>query len=125
VLIRGHVFWPELSFLDVVCRELPPLCRLIDSIEKTLSLFFLRKVEEKLEDWRAAAGKLPFERADVFEALLPRILAHQLFRNALLLEHLGMHPHHQDFLIVGTVENADTAACRQPHVGAPEKIVRE
>ena len=36
-----------------------------------------------------------------------------------------MHPHHQDFLVVGAVEDADASALRQIAVAAPEIVVIE
>jgi hypothetical protein len=46
-------------------------------------------------------------------------------RQLLPAENLGVHPHHEHFLVVGTVEDADAAALRQAARGAPEEVVVE
>jgi len=41
---------PELSLFNVGKTEFPVFLRLINAFEKALSLFFLRKVKEKIDD---------------------------------------------------------------------------
>ncbi len=45
--------------------------------------------------------------------------------NLLFGENFRVHPHHQTFLVMGAVEDADAAALRQRDHAAPEEIVVE
>ena len=47
----------------------------------------------------------------------------QLFRQPLTAENFWIHPDHQHFLVIRTIENADPPAFRQMTVRAPEKIM--
>ena len=42
-----------------------------------------------------------------------------------LVENFRMHPHHQHFLVIRAIEDADAAALRQAPGGAPHEIVIE
>ena len=46
-------------------------------------------------------------------------------RHLLLGQDFRMHPHHQAFLVIGAVEDADAAALRQRDHAAPQEIVIE
>src|SRR5262249_52377012 len=65
------------------------------------------------------------EVADVLEALLPDLLAEQLFRDPLPLQHFGMDPDNQHLLVVRAVEDADVPALRHLEVGPPKEIMVE
>ena len=49
----------------------------------------------------------------------------ELLRQLLPRQHLGVHAHHQHFLVIGAVEDADAAALRQALGDAPQEIVVE
>ncbi len=49
---------PEFSLLDVRKAEFPVLFRLIDAVQEALSLFFLRKMQEELDDPGAVAMQM-------------------------------------------------------------------
>ena len=59
-LIRLHVMLPELSLFNVGKTEFPVFIRLINALEEALSLFFFRKVEEKLDDTRSITVEMVF-----------------------------------------------------------------
>ncbi len=50
-------------------------------------------------------------------------LVAQLFRKPLAAENLRMHPHHQHFLVIGAIEDADPPAFGKPQGRPPEKIM--
>src|ERR1035437_1365082 len=94
------------------------------ALEESLSLFFLRKVEEYFDGPRSVAIKVALQVHDGVIPLLPDgFLIAQLFRKPLSEEHLRMHPNNQHFLVIGTVEDADPSARRQTAGRAPEKIM--
>ena len=115
---------PELSLFNVGKTEFPVLIRLINAFEEALSLFFFRKVEEKLDDSRSVTVEMLFQVHDGTIPFLPdSFLVKQLVRQPLAAQNLRMHPNDQHFLVIGTVEDADAAAFRQTLGGAPQKIV--
>src|SRR5437899_5155547 len=66
---------------------------------------------------------MALERADALEAFFPEVLADEVLRDALALQQLLMHPHHQHLLIMGAVEDADIAARREIPRRPPEEIM--
>ena len=83
-----------------------------------------RKVEEKLNDPRSIAIKVSLQIHDGAITVLPEsFLAEQLLRQPLGAENLWMNPHHQYFLVIGTIEDSDPSAFRKAARGAPEKIM--
>jgi hypothetical protein len=54
---------PELSLFNVGKTEFPVFIRLINALEEALSLFFFRKVEEKLDATRSVTVKMVSLRA--------------------------------------------------------------
>ena len=50
-------------------------------------------------------------------------LVAQLFGKPLAAENFRMHPNHQHFLVIGTIEDADPPAFRKHARRSPEKIV--
>src|ERR1035441_5247933 len=56
--------------------------------------------------------------------LLPNgLLFEQLFRKALIAESLRMHANYENLFIIGTIEDTNPPALRQPAGRAPKKIV--
>src|SRR6266511_1840483 len=68
---------------------------------------------------------MAFEGVDILVALRPDIFGDELRRQALMLEQILVHPHHQDLLVIGAVEDADMPAPRQHDGSPPEEIVVE
>jgi hypothetical protein len=64
-----------LALGDVGCGEGPVLPRRIQAFEKAPFLLGLRDVQEEFADGDAVAGEVALERADVFVALGPDLLA--------------------------------------------------
>src|ERR1019366_7203716 len=115
---------PVFPFVNVSEAEFPVLVRLINALEESLSLFFLRKVEEYFDGPRSVAIKVALQVHDGAIPLIPDgCLVAQLFRKPLAAENLRMHPNDQHFLVIGPVEYADPPAFRQTARRAPEKIV--
>ena len=71
------------------------------------------------------ARQMPLKAADVLEALFPDPAVGDVWRQLLPRQHLGMHAHHQHFLIVRAIEDADMPALWQRSDGSPQKIVRQ
>jgi hypothetical protein len=63
-------------------------------------LLFLREVQEDLHDLDAVVGEVALPVVDLLVAALPHILSFRLLREQLALQQLGVHPHHQYFLIL-------------------------
>jgi len=63
-------------------------------------------------------------KKDVLEAALPHILLARIWQ-ALLVEQLGMHAHHQHLFIIRTIEDPDAAALGQVLHVAPHEVVIE
>ena len=82
-------------------------------------------MQEKFADEHTVVAEIALEATDVPEAVLPDVFRDQLGGEFLLLEQCLMHADHQDLLIVGTVEDADTATLGQVLVATPEIIVVE
>src|SRR6185312_16311276 len=101
---------PPATLGDVVHGEFPVLRRLLQPVEKALALLLLRDVEEELQDHRALPRQIALEGGDVLKTLAPDVFRDKFWRNVLLGQDFRMHPRHQAFLVIGTVEDADTAA---------------
>jgi len=84
-LIGRHVFSPEISLPHVGFVEFPVLLGIIDSADKSLSLFFFGNVEEELQDPCSVAVEMPFEIEYRLIALFPDgLLVQKLGREALV-----------------------------------------
>jgi hypothetical protein len=124
ILISLHVMLPVFPLVNVREAEFPVLVRLINALEKSLSLFVLRQVEEELDDPGAVTVEMLLQVHDGTIPLLPDgLLVEQLFRKPLAAENLRMHANDEHLLVIGTIEDADPPAFRQPAGRAPEKIV--
>src|SRR6516164_10459135 len=77
VLVDRHVSRPQRAFGDIVHRELPVLGRLLEPVEKPLTLFPFGDVEEELQDYRAVARQIALDRANIRKAVVPDILGHE------------------------------------------------
>ena len=120
-----HVSWPQLALGHITHGKFPPFARLIDALEKALALFLQRHIEKEFQNQCAVARQMPLEGADIVEAVLPDFLAGNRVRQSLARQVFAMHADGQHFLVVRTIENADTAALGQRLADAPEKIVVE
>ena len=125
ILIGGHVPVPQRALGDVGHRKFPVLRRLLEPVEKPLALLLFRDVEEEFQDHGAIARKVALERGNVLEPLAPDVPGHAFRRELLLGEDFTMHPRHQTFLIIRSIEDADAAPLRQRDHVAPHKIVIE
>src|SRR5437879_3552675 len=68
---------------------------------------------------------MPLERADRLEAFLQYPIGDKLGRQLLRLEQIRMDAHHQYFLVIRAVEDADMSTLREALGGAPQEIVIE
>ena len=73
VLISLLVMLPVFPLVNVREAEFPVLVRLINTFEKSLSLLFLRQVQEKFDDPRAIAMEVLLQIHDGAIPLLPEI----------------------------------------------------
>src|ERR1035441_5569443 len=79
-LISLHVLHPVFPLMNICEAEFPVLVRFIDALEESLSLFFLRKVEEYLDGPRSVTVKVFLHVHDGTIPLLPDgLLVEQLF----------------------------------------------
>ena len=129
LLVGPHVLVPVRAFAHVTRSKLPVLLRLVEPLEKSLSLLLARHVQEELADDSPVAGQVALEVADVLEALVPDPRRHELRRELLRVEQLIVHAYDEHLLVVGTVEDPDAAALRQraeasPHVVMVELLLR-
>ena len=92
-------------------------------LQETLLLDVFGHVQEELDDNDPVVNQVLLEVVDLLEAPSPNTLVLQCGRELLAGEELGMYAHYQDFFIVGTVENPDTAARRQGLEVTPQIIV--
>ena len=74
-LVGLGVVPPEFALLDIRVAELPIFGGIVDAIEKALSLFFLRKVEENFDDAGSVDVEMPLEIVDRTVTLAPDLLA--------------------------------------------------
>ena len=119
-----HVLLPEFPLGDVRQAEFPVLVRLVDARQKTLSLFLFRQMEEELDDAGSVAVEVSLHIDDRTIAVVPdSLVAMQRVREPFAAKNLGMNADDQDFLVIGSVEDADPSASLQIARGAPEKIV--
>src|SRR5664280_690838 len=112
-LIRLHVLFPEFPLLDIRKAEFPVLFRHIDALKKTLSLFLLRDVEEKLDDAGSVAVEVLLQIHNRTIPVAPDLLVvMRRVRNRFAAENLGMHTDDQYFLVIGSVKDPDPPAFR-------------
>src|SRR6185437_12735041 len=123
-LICLHVLIPEFPLFDVIRAEFPVFLRIIDARNEALALLFFRKMQKKLNDSCSVPEEMIFETHDRAIPSLPDlVLVDQLIRQPFAAQDLGVNSYYEDFLVIGTIENANAAALRQRARGAPEKIV--
>jgi len=78
-----------------------------------------RRFCSDFETWRKTSARprvarqILLEVADVLEPFLPDVLAHQPGRQLLTGQKFRMHAHHERFLVITAVEDADAAAIGQ------------
>ena len=125
VLIGGLVFAPQRALGDVAHLELPVLCRLFQPGKKAFALLLLGDMQEEFQDHGAVAREIALDRGNILKAVAPDVFGDELWRNFLFGEDFRMHAHHQAFLVMGAIEDADAAALRQRDQAAPEEIVVE
>ncbi len=123
ILIRLLVLVPRIPLLQVRCRKLPVLRRVIQPRQKTPLLLRFRHMQKKLPHDHPVVRQVPLIRPHILETVLPNLLRHQRLRQPLRRQNLLVHPHHQHLLIVTAIENADLPPLRQRHVRAPQKVV--
>src|SRR5665213_2157706 len=81
-------------------------------------------MEKELDDVRPISMEVAFQIDDGAIALFPNILLiPQLFEKSFIAEKFRMYANHQDFFIVGTIENADVPSRGKAARCAPEKIM--
>ena len=124
-LINLHVMLPVFSLVNVREAEFPVLVRLINALEKSLSLFVLRQVEEDLDDLGAVMVEMLLQVHDGMIPLFPNglPLVEQFMRKPLAAKNLRMHANDEHLLVVGTIEDADPPTFGQTAGRAPKKIV--
>jgi hypothetical protein len=66
---------------------------------------------------------MALETPDALEAMLPDCLPHEAWRQLLARQQVRMDAHHQNLLVVRTIENADTPSLRQAHRRSPKEIM--
>src|SRR3984885_11524948 len=114
LLISAYVVLPVFPLMNVRETELPILIRLIDARKKSLSLFLLRKMKKEFDDPGTVAVEMFLLVHDGAIPFLPNgFLITELFGESLVAEYPRVHPNHQHFLIIGTVENPDLPAFRK------------
>src|ERR1035438_764205 len=100
ILIDLQVTFPVFPLVNVGGTELPVLFRLIDALKESLSLLFIRKVQEYLDGLRVVVVKVLLQVNDGVIPLLPEILlVTQLIRQSLAAQNLRMHTDDQHFLV--------------------------
>ena len=125
-LVRAHVVLPARPFRDIAGAELPVFRRVLDARQEAPRLLLLREVEEELHDARAVAVQVTLVIDDRLIAALPDAASREhLVGKPLRLQDLGMNANDQNFLVVGTVEYADSSPLRQALRCSPEKVVIE
>src|SRR5579871_482457 len=120
-----HVVAPEAALVHVGGREFPVFVRLVEALHEALLLLLARQMQKELENDRPLPGEVILEARDIEQPLVPDALAHELRRQLLLLQDILVYTHHEDLLVVGSVENPDPPPLGQALDVAPEKIVVE
>jgi hypothetical protein len=120
-----HVIVPESTFLEIVRRELPLFPWVFEAFEKSFALFVLGQVEEELENDRAVVGEMMLKPVDIGIALGPEIIVDSGTRNALGCDQFGVDLYHENFLVVGTIENTNAAALGDCAGISPEEVMAE
>ncbi len=104
---------PEFSFLDVVDAEFPILVGLVDPVEEPPSLFLLREMQKKFDDPGPVAMEVPFEIDDRAIAIVPdRLIVRLRVGQTLAAKNFRVDASDQDFLVLGTIEDADPPPLR-------------
>src|SRR5437660_3153920 len=122
-LVGGHVVVPALALTHVGCGEFPILLRRFEALQKPTLLFRPGHIQKKLSNHYAVIREIPLKVLDVIKAFFPHVLAHQSVWKALILQNVGMNPHHEHLFVVRTIEYPDVPALRQALARAPEKIM--
>src|SRR5450755_3672926 len=123
LLVRFLVVFPEAALLDVVHRKLPILLRILQPLQKSFLLFFLRDVKKELPNHRAVPRQIAFERINVLVPLGPNVFRYQRFRYLFILQQHRVHADDQHFLIVRAIKYPDLSALGHHLVAAPKKTV--
>src|SRR5687768_2183504 len=82
-------------------------------------------MEKDFSDLRAVSRQVAFVVDEIFEAVTPDSLRHQLSRQPLAFEQIALHAHDEHLLVLRAIEDADVPAPREAKRGAPEKVVIE
>src|SRR5215469_2142638 len=81
-----HIVAPELTFVHVRSRELPVLLGSIEALHKALLLFFVRHLQEELEDNDSLTSEVALEMRDIGEPLVPYALIYKRLGHLLFLQ---------------------------------------
>ncbi len=125
LFIRRLVIVPAFPLLHVRRREFPVLLRIVQPLQKSLLLLFLRNIQENFSYRDPVSRHIFLKRADIFIPVLPEMFSAKFLRNALLFQYFGMHPHHQHLFVVGPVEDSYLPPRRQAAIRPPQKIMRQ
>lgn len=107
-------FFRNFRLFDVGQTERSVLFRLVDTIQQTLALFFLGKMQHELYDPCPVSVEVLFEIDNPTVAVLPDgLLVEHIIGQALTVKDFRVHTNDQDLLIVRAVEDADPPAFRQ------------
>src|SRR4029077_16080538 len=102
------------------------LVRLVDAFEKPSPLLLLRHMQEELDDACAVPVEVMLEVHDRLETIVPECPAvAAVRRQAFSLQDFRMDADDQDFLVIRSVEDADSPAFGEERLLPPEKIVFE
>ena len=111
--IGAHVLLPEFSLDNVRGAEFPVLFRLIDARQKALSLFFLREMEEELDDAGSVAVEVFLQIHDRTIPVVPdRLVVVWRAGSPFAAENFAVHADDQHLLVVRPIEDADPPTFR-------------
>ena len=126
LLVGGPVLVPVPALGQIASRELPVLGGVVQALEKSLLLLLAGEVQEDLHDPGAGAGKVALEGVDVLVAVLPHGLRGPVTGGVKpAVQQLGVHPDHQDLLVVGAVEDPDPPTLGERLAVAPQEVMLE
>src|SRR5215469_12528949 len=125
LLVGVHIGGPVAALARIGHGELPVLLRLIEALEEALLLFPPRQVQEELEDDGSLPAQVFLEVINVAEPLGPDAPGHARSGQPLLIEDVRVHPHDQDLLVIGAIEDTDSTALREAVRVAPEEVMTE
>ncbi len=114
LLVGGQVVVPAGPIVEIARTELPRLLRILEPLLQPLPLLVPGDVQEHLDDAGALVGEQALELPDVLRPVLPDLLRRE-----------PPHPHGDDVLVVGSVEDPDLSAGRAGRMDPPEVVVGE